>query len=161
MKTIFTVIMLTLLAGITGCATTDRASDLYSLSVRFQSRYNSDFTMTTPVTTPQRVFSARKQNGDIRNSIGGALLPPRKGIYPLVITVSEWKSEEDNSLLTLYADMKLEEPISRGTINSVLSTYTITLSRNINQNAEQGVAPYAAQGAPRVNADVRRENIYG
>ena len=132
MKTIFTVIMLTLLAGITGCATTDRASDLYSLSVRFQSRYNSDFTMTTPVTTPQRVFSARKQNGDIRNSIGGALLPPRKGIYPLVITVSEWKTEAANSEVTTYKDMKLDRPVTHGVISSITSIFTITLSKDIN-----------------------------
>ena len=146
MKTILTVIMLTLLAGITGCTTTGHVQETYSLSVRFNSRYNSDFTMSTPVTIPQRVFSATKQNGDIRNSIGGALLPPHKGRYPLVITVCEWKSEEANSLLTLYTEMKLEEPISRGTINSVLSTYTITLSRNINQNAEQAGPGYPPQG---------------
>ena len=148
MKTIFTVITLTLLAGITGCTTTDHANDLYSLSVRFQSRYNSDFTMTAPVTIPKRVFSATKQNGDIRNSIGGALLPPHKGIYPLVITVSEWKSEEANSQLTVYKDMKLDEPDSAGVINSVFSAYTITLSRNIDQNAEQAGPAYVAQGAP-------------
>ena len=147
MKTIFTVIMLTLLAGITGCTTTDHANDLYLLSVRFQSRYNSDFTMTTPVTIPKRVFSATKQNGNIRNSIGGALLPPRKGIYPLVLTVSEWKSEEDNSQLTLYEEIKLDEPVSPGVISSIASVYTITLSRIIEKNAEQGGPGYSAQGA--------------
>ena len=147
MKTIFTVIMLTILTSITGCTTTNRVQETYSLSVRFNSRYNSDFTMSTPVTIHQRVFSATKQNGDIRISIGGALLPPHKGIYPLVITVSEWKSEEANSQLTLYKELKLDEPASSGVINSIVSTYTIVLSRNIDQNAEQGAPPYGAQGA--------------
>ena len=137
MKTIFTVIMLMLLASITGCTTTNLVHDNYSLSVRFQSQYNSDFTMTAPVTIPKRVFSAKKQNGDIRNSIAGALLPPHKGIYPIVITLSEWKSEEANSQLTVYKDMKLDEPYSVGSFSSILSTYTLTLSRNIDQNAEQ------------------------
>ena len=146
MKTIFTVIMLTLLAGITGCTTTGHVPETYSLSVRFNSRYNSDFTMSTPVTIHKRVFSAKKHNGDIRNSIAGALLPPHKGIYPLVITVSEWKSEEANSQLTFYKDMKLDEPDSVGVINSVFSAYTITLSRNINQNAEQAGPGYPPQG---------------
>ena len=146
MKTIFAVFTLSLLTSITGCTTTDHANDFYSLSVRFQSRYNSDFTMTTPVTIPQRVFSAKKQNGDIRNSIAGALLPPHKGIYPLVITVSEWKSEEANSQLTVYKDIKMDEPYSFGSISSILSTYTITLSRNIDQNAEQAGPAYPPQG---------------
>ena len=146
MKTIFTVIMLMLLASITGCTTTNLVHDNYSLSVRFQSRYNSDFTISTPVTIPQRVFSATKQNGDIRNSIGGALLPPHNGIYPLVLTVSEWKSEEANSLLTLYKEIKLDEPISFGAISSIVSTYTIVLSRNKNNNAEQAGPGYPPQG---------------
>ena len=102
--------------------------------------------MTTPVTIPQRVFSATKQNGDIRNTIGGALLPPRKGIYPLVITVSEWKSEEANSQLTVYKDMKLDDPDSVGVINSAFSAFTITLSRNIVKNAEQAGPAYPPQG---------------
>ena len=146
MKTIFAVLTLSLLTSITGCTTTDHANDLYSLSVRFQSRYNSDFTMTAPVTIPKRVFSAKKQNGDIRNSIAGALLPPHKGIYPIVITVSEWKSEEANSLLTLYKEIKLDEPISFGAISSIVSTYTIVLSRNNNNNAEQAGPGYPPQG---------------
>ena len=145
MKTIFTVIMLTLLVGNTGCTTTDHANDLYALSVRFHTRYNSDFTLSTPVTI-KKPFSAKIQNGDIQNRIEGALLPPNKGIYPLVITVSEWKSEEANSRLTLYKEMKLEEPFSPGVINSVLSTYTITLSRNTNRIAEQAGPGYPPQG---------------
>ena len=146
MKTIFTVIMLTILASITGCATTGRVRETYSLSIRCNSRYNSDITMSTPVTIPKRVFSATKQNGDIRNSIVGALLPPHKGIYPLVITLSEWKSEEANSQLTVYKDMKLDEPVSFGAFSSIVSTYTIVLSRNKNNNAEQGGPGYPPQG---------------
>ena len=102
--------------------------------------------MSTPVTIPKRVFSAKKQNGDIRNSIAGALLPPHKGKYPLVITVSEWKSEEANSLLTLYKELKLDEPASSGVISSVVSTYTIVLSRNMDNNAEQAGPGYPPQG---------------
>ena len=146
MKTIFIVIMLAVLVGITGCTTIGHVQETYSLSVRFNSRYNSDFTMSTPVTIPKRVFSARKQNGDIRNSIEGALLPPNKGLYPLVITISEWKSEDSNSHLTLYKEMKLDTPYSPGVINSVVSTYTIVLSRNPDNNAEQAGPAYPPQG---------------
>ena len=76
----------------------------------------------------------------------GALLPPQKGIYPLVITISEWKTETANSELMMYKDMKLDEPVSSGAYSSILSTYTITLSEYINEDAEQAGPGYPPQG---------------
>ena len=146
MKTIFSVLTLTLLATITGCTTTDQIHDKYTLSVRFRTRYNSDFTMSTPVTIQNKIFYSTKQNGDIRYKIMGALLPPHKGIYPLVITVSEWKTEAANSEVTTYKDMKLDRPVTHGVISSITSIFTITLSKDMNNNAEQAGPGYPPQG---------------
>ena len=75
-------------------------------------------------------------------------MPPQKGVYPLVITISEWQTETANSELTLYKDMKLDAPVSHGVISSITSIYTITLSKDMDNNAEQPVPAYGAQGAP-------------
>ena len=146
MKTICIVLSLTLLSSITGCTTTGHVQDTYTLSVWFHSRYNSDFTISTPVSIDKCLFSTSKQNGEIRNSIEGALLPPNKGKYPLVLTIAEWESEESNSRLRVYKEVKLDEPISFGAISSIVSTYTITLSEEINNNAEQAGPAYPPQG---------------
>ena len=76
----------------------------------------------------------------------GALLPPHKGIYPLVITVSEWKTEAANSEVTTYKDMILDRPVTHGVISSITSIFTITLSKDMNNNAEQAGPGYPPQG---------------
>ena len=128
MKIYFTVLILMLMSGITGCTTSRFIDDTFVLTVKLQSPDNSDFTASTPVTI-NKPFSTTKPNGEFRNTITGVLKPPVAGIYPLLLSVTEWKSEISSIQETRNVDLKLDKPFTYSSISSVAYMRTLTLSR--------------------------------
>ena len=104
-------------------------AESFDLSVTLATPYNHDFTMLTTVRVGQP-FELTATNGAITNKASGTLQAPVEGVYPLDLTVSEWKSETSNIRDTTQLKLELGKRWAGGPVSSFVYTRIVVLRRH-------------------------------
>jgi len=103
--------------------------ELFDLKIRLADPFNKDFAVLTTVRTEQP-FELTATNGATVNKFSGVLHNPTKGIYPLDLTISEWKSPKQNIRETTKLSLELGKTRSEGTIAGLVYLYSVVLRRH-------------------------------
>ena len=132
MKTIikiafFTILLATMSHPVAFSAQPDAES--FDLEVTLATPYNHDFTMQTTLCVEQS-FELLATNGGITNTVSGILHAPTNGVYPLDLTVSEWKSDKSNISDTTTLKLELGKMSGYGTVSSFLYNGFVTLRKH-------------------------------